>query len=398
MATRQNVLSRYAPGLSRRSVLAGAGCLAGLRPLAGWQAGKSERLRVTRFELFKVVVPMQPDIINSPEFGADALTEFPSIPKFILKLHTDSGIVGIGETDRGTPEAAVRRSAEFLVGKNLLDMDLTRLALPGRGGYSGFEMACYDAVGKAIGWPVYRLLGGLAQRRVLVNYWCGRKTPADMRRVAERAVKGRFQGIKVKGRRGDPIVKAVEAIAAVSPKLRVTVDFNSSYQDAVEEFQPIADGFDAIGNLEAIEDPFAKTDLGNTGALKRRLKRSPVALHLGSPVEMLRAIKADACSVFNTVSGTLAGFVANAFLAGAARMPVWHGSSHDLGLTDAAMLHSCAAAANCTMASDILSFQRVDDLIVVPIDIRDSYATVPDRPGLGVVLDEDAVRRYEVKA
>jgi len=94
----------------------------------------------------------------------------------------------------------------------------------------------------------------------------------------------------------------------------------------------------------------------------------------------------------------LAGFVANAFLAGAARMPVWHGSSHDLGLTDAAMLHSCAAAANCTMASDILSFQRVDDLIVEPIDIRDSYATVPDRPGLGVVLDEDAVRRYEVKA
>ncbi len=223
MDARKRSVIHCAPGLSRRIVLAGTGCMAGLPALAGWQASKSKRLKVTRFELFKVVVPMQPDIINSPEFGSDALTEFPSISKFILKLYTDSGIVGVGETDRGTPEAVVRRSAEFLAGKNLLDMDLTRLGLPGRGGYSGFEMACYDAVGKAIGWPVYRLLGGLAQRRVLVNYWCGRKTPVEMRRVAERAVKGKFQGIKVKGRRGDPIVKAVEAIAAVSGKLRVTV-------------------------------------------------------------------------------------------------------------------------------------------------------------------------------
>ena len=81
-------------------------------------------------------------------------------------------------------------------------------------------MALYDAVGKAVGWPVYQLLGGLAQPKVLVNYWCGRKNPTDMRRVAEQAVKGKFQGIKVKGRPGDPIVKAVEAIASVSPALK----------------------------------------------------------------------------------------------------------------------------------------------------------------------------------
>jgi hypothetical protein len=47
-----------------------------------------------------------------------------------------------------------------------------------------------------------------------------------MRRVAERALAGKFQGIKIKGRPGDPVVKAVEAIAAVSPALKVTVDFN----------------------------------------------------------------------------------------------------------------------------------------------------------------------------
>lgn len=110
---------------------------------------------------------------------------------------------------------------------------------------------------------------------------------------------------------------------------------------------------------------------------------------------MIQAIRAEACTMFNTgPSPSMASFVANCYLAGAARIPVWHGSGHELGVTDAAMLHSCAAAANCTLPGDILSHQRVDDLITQPIEIRDSYAIVADRPGLGVDLDEDACRRY----
>ena len=356
----------------------------------------AERLRITRVDLHQVVVPMQPDIINSPELGPDALTEFPSISKFILKIHTDAGIIGIGETSRGLKEEAVRRNAQFLQGKNILDLNLTRLGLPTAAGYSGFEMALYDAVGKSAGWPVWRLLGGLAQPKVLVNYWCGRKNPADMRRVAQRAVAGKFQGIKIKGRPGDPVVKAVEAIAAVDSRLKVTVDFNG-YHKTVEEFLPIGQGLDAAGNVLVIEDPINKKDLAGYRELRRRLK-TPLALHLGNPRDMLQAIAAEACTIFNTgPNPSMASFLHNSYLAGAAGMPVWHGSGHELGILDAAMLHTCAAAPNCTLPSDILSHQRVDDLIVKPIDIRDSYAIVPDRPGLGVELDEDAVRRYQVK-
>jgi len=43
-------------------------------------------------------------------------------------------------------------------------------------------------------------------------------------------------------------------------------------------------------------------------------------------------------------------------------------------------LHSCAASPNCTLPSDILSFLREDDLIVQPIEIKESYAIVSDRP------------------
>jgi L-alanine-DL-glutamate epimerase-like enolase superfamily enzyme len=149
---------------SRRGIFAAGAGVAGLAALPASAAGRDERLRITKIELFQVVVPMQEDIINSPEFSPDALSEFPSISKFLLKVHTDQGVVGIGETSRGLKEEPLRRNIEFLTGKNILDLNVTHLKMPSPAGYSGFEMALYDAVGKAVGWPVYRLLGGWRSR------------------------------------------------------------------------------------------------------------------------------------------------------------------------------------------------------------------------------------------
>src|SRR5690349_2469821 len=133
---------------SRRNVLSLAGAVAGLAALPERAAGARERIRITKVDLFEVVVPMQPDIISSPELGPDALTEFPSRSKFILKIHTDSGIVGIGETSRQLKRPAVLRNAGAITGQNVLDLDLAHLKLPDRGSYGGFEMALYDIVGK----------------------------------------------------------------------------------------------------------------------------------------------------------------------------------------------------------------------------------------------------------
>jgi muconate cycloisomerase len=65
-------------------------------------------------------------------------------------------------------------------------------------------------------------------------------------------------------------------------------------------------------------------------------------------------------------------------------------------LFDAYRLHASAAAPNCTMASDMCgNFVHEHSLLQEPL-VQDGYAVVPDGPGLGVELDEDAVRRYEV--
>jgi muconate cycloisomerase len=337
---------------------------------------------------------MKPDSTTDPETAESS--RFDLVPKIILKLHTDSGITGIGETGRGEDYAAVQRNAQFLSAKNAFDLNLTRLGLPSRAGYAAFEMALYDVIGKAVGWPVYQLLGGLAQQKVLVGYWTGRRTPAGMRRVAERAVAGRFTSVKTKCMQGDPVVETAEVLAKYAPGIKYVVDPNTRYK-SYADFLPVGKALDSIGNALVFEDPFDKSDYEGYRKLRREVK-THVALHLGDPRAMIRGIRENACSVFNTGGNPgMSSFVANSYLAGAAEMPVWHGSGNDCGIVDASYVHSCAAAPNCTLPSDILSFLREDDLIVEPIPIRDSYAVVSDRPGLGVDLDEDAVRRYQVK-
>ncbi|MBL8177895.1 MAG: mandelate racemase/muconate lactonizing enzyme family protein [Bryobacterales bacterium] len=378
--------------LTRQQFL-GASGLAGLAALPTSAAGKSERLKITKIDIFQVVVPIQEDIVNSPEFDPDALTEFPKGPKIILRLRTDSGLTGIGETSRNVPKAGALENAAYLKGQNALDLNLPRLKLPSAASRSAFEIALYDVVGKAFGWPVYQLLGGLAQERVHVPYWCGRKNAVDARRVAQRTVSGRFTSLKMKGRPGDPIVDAVRAVKETAPDVKVTVDFNRHYKTA-EEFLPIGRALDQLGNMRTIEDPV--DDLSELARIANALDTA-ITLTPRSAKHMVEAARLGACELINTgPSPSMMSFVTNAALAAALGMPCWHGSGHELGIKDAAMVHSCAAAANCTLPSDILSFQRVDDLIVKPIPIENSQAIVPRSPGLGIELDEDAVRRYAV--
>jgi muconate cycloisomerase len=380
---------------SRRQLLLAGGGAAGLAMLPACTAGKKERLTITQVDLHKIVVPMKPDITADPEL-AEA-SHFDEVPKMVMKIHTDSGITGIGETGRGEKWEGIERNAEFLKGKAVFDFNLTRLDLPDPAGYQAFEMALYDIVGKAVGWPVYRLLGGLAQPKVLVGYWCGRKTPEGMKRVAERALAGKFTNIKMKAKQGDPVVEAIEMIAKVAPGVTVILDPNARY-NSLNDFLEVARKLEKIGNMLVYEDPFDKTDYAGYRKLRSEVK-THVALMLGDAKSMIKGICEGACSAFNTGGNpSMASFVSNCYLAQAYGMPVWHGSGNDLGITDAAFTHSCAAAPNCTLPSDILGYLREDDLVVSPIEIKDSYAIVPDRPGLGVELDEDAAKKYHTGA
>jgi hypothetical protein len=150
-------------------------------------------------------------------------------------------------------------------------------------------------------------------------------------------------------------------------------------------------------NIEVFEDPVPKGNLDWYVLLRRKMNIA-VALHLGAPAQVFEAVKREAVDYLNLSPGNMAEFVRSAHIADAAGVPIWHGSGVDLGITDTSYVHACAAAPNCTLASDIVgNFLREDDLLVEPIRFEDGHALVPQKPGLGVELDEKVIasRPYE---
>lgn len=333
---------------------------------------------------------MRPGTVNSPRWGKP---EFDEVPKFIIQLHTDNGLTGIGESYRGVTQAEVDAVKATLIGAEPLRMSLRHLPLPANRAYDAFEIALFDLVGKALDMPIHQLLGGAYRDRVKIDYWCGRKTPEDIAETAKEGWSKGFKGLKMKCALEDPMVERVKAINAAVPEMKITIDPNLRFYrpGAALELAHQMEGY----NIEVFEDPTPHEDLEWYKFMRRELK-FPLALHLSTPEDVIAAIRADCVDCFN-FGGGMVQFVNMATMAKAAGKPIWHGSGVDLGILDMAYVHACAAAEACTMASDIIgNFLREDDLIQQPIRYEDGFAIVPQTPGLGVELDEAAVARYTV--
>ncbi|MEX2260714.1 MAG: enolase C-terminal domain-like protein [Bryobacteraceae bacterium] len=351
-------------------------------------------LKIERIEAIKVVVPMRPGVVMSENYpNMDIrLRDFDKYPKFILKMYAGDGLLGLGETGREVPEAGVKANIAHLMGKNLAQLDLASpsLGLPDARTADAFEIAIYDLMGKVLGLPVHALLGGRMQDKVAVSYWTGQRTDADLVRVGQRAVELGFKNLKFKARLGDPIDKQLAAVATANPGLSFIVDFNSSYPNPASFLQMAQrlQGYNLI-----IEDPVPKR-LEWFRQLRERLT-IPFAITPGGGQQMFEAVRAKACDVLN-LGGNMRSFVRSCYFAELAGLPVWHGSGVELGIRDMSFIQAAAATRSCTIPSDTLCYMRESDLLATPFRVVNGFITVPTTPGLGVDLDEAALKRFRV--
>ena len=84
-------------------------------------------MKITQIDSHKVIVPMKPGTVNSPQWGEAGFDE---IPKFVIKVHTDEGIHGIGETYRGITQGDVDAGVSDLIGTDAIAMNLSDLPIP----------------------------------------------------------------------------------------------------------------------------------------------------------------------------------------------------------------------------------------------------------------------------
>jgi L-alanine-DL-glutamate epimerase-like enolase superfamily enzyme len=310
-------------------------------------------------------------------------------PTTLIWVHTDAGLVGLGESN--SLQSNVTDQAEALaaryVGRRLQDLDLPAEPF-------AFQCAFYDLAGQALGVPVHRLLGQKRRDRVELAYWSP-PMPAEVTAAeAERAASLGFRVHKLKARSWNIVETARLITAAAGPDLAIRVDPNTQFGDLptavrlARELLPY--------HVECYEDPIRFEDRSWYRQLRAKAE-PPVARHLGSARDVFLNLHAEAVDAVNT-GGNVATVLRNAAVAEAGGIPVWlQMFAFGSGVATTFVAHVACTIPNCTMPIDELPHIRVDDLSGGSLALSDGAVTVPDGPGLGVSLDMDAVEKYRVR-
>lgn len=343
--------------------------------------------------------------------------------KFVLVwVHTDEGLVGIGEcSPMNAPVIAStvdHTLAGLLTGEDPMAIErlVEKLAiatykLEGRTqaiAISGVELALWDLKGKALGVPVYELLGGLHRDRVRVYATVNRDTPAAMGRRAGECVAAGFTALKLQissiwgfDPRPDTSVEVVREVrSAVGEGVEIMLDANSAWTvpTAIAMCRRLAEF-----NIRFLEQPVPERDLDALAAVKRA---SPIPITFGEEEysfwrfkEALVRDAADFVQPDPIKAGGLLVCKKVAVLAEAfSRDCVPHSSQINVGF--AANLHLIASTPNCRGAHEcwITPGRKPDlvrdELLMEPFRVEDGHVAVPRRPGLGVALNEEIVRQY----
>jgi len=339
-----------------------------------------------------------------------------------VQVHTDEGLVGVGETRMlGHTQALLGYLAEasrnHVVGSDPFDIEsLVRRMKYGDYGRAGeivmsgigcVEMACWDIVGKALGQPVWRLLGGKVNERIkaYANGWYTvERTPEEFRAAACRVVERGYRALKF-----DPFgsgrmelehdermraVALVEAVRdAVGPEVEVLVEMHGRF--AAHEAIRVA------GLLE----PFAPAWLEepvppeNLKALAKVAQHTPLPIATGERIhdrlEFRELFEQQSVDVIQPDIGHIGGILEVRKLAATAEAHYVMVAPHNVGgpVLTAANLHLAACTPNFKIQEHFNDFADEEVKQAAPgvPEVRDGAFDLPTAPGLGVDLDVDFV-------
>jgi galactonate dehydratase len=341
-----------------------------------------------------------------------------------LKITTESGVVGWGEPvvegKAATVAAAVEEMSDFLVGKDARRIeDLWQVLYRGgfyRGGpvlmsaISGIDQALWDIKGKALGVPVYDLLGGAVREKIRVYAWIGGDRPDD---VAKEALAKKAQGytaIKMKGSEevewiGSP-AKLREAVArawaireACGPDFGIAIDFHGRVHKGtakalMKELEPVRPLF--------IEEPVLPE---NNEALLDLRRNCSVPIATGERQftrwgfkQLLSTGGADIVQPDVSHCGGISELKKIATMAEAYDVAVApHCPLGPLCLAASLQVDFCTPNAFIQEQSLGIHYNQGSDLLDYLVDqsvfeYRDGFVERPTGPGLGVEIDEAKVR------
>ena len=242
---------------------------------------------------------------------------------------------------------------------------------------------------------MHQLLGEKVHDKTAFGYWSIDMTPEEWAAEAKHAYALGYRLHKIKARPWFEVLEQVEAIVdAVPEDYQLRVDANDSFETPERTLEVVRQLQDY--NIESFETPIRQADIEGYQEIKRHTDM-PITIHFGNPdpIEAIRARMNDSFIIAYPDSRA-ANAIREATISNAAHLPVWI-QIVGLGITNAYVMHLAAVMPNATMPSITLNALRAFDLVTPStIPLVDGYATVPDSPGLGVELNEDALDNCRV--
>lgn len=340
-------------------------------------------MKIIDVERFVVNVPFTPrqEVITAREVYNWSISE-------ICRVTTDNGLVGYGETILHytwgrVSDAAVERVKGRPAGEFLNDDSLG----------AGLQMAIYDVVGQALGVPCYQLLGNKVRDWCPISWW-SIDAPAELWAAeAQEAVTKGYTSFKIKHRPWFDILEQVQAICQVVPRnFKLDSDANAFLLNSANAI-PILKELAQIPQIAMFETPIPQHDIAGNREIRTHIDR-PIAMHFGSP-PFLTAVREEVCDGF-VVGGGIASIRRQGMLAEEANKPFWL-QMVGTGLTTTLALHLGAvlSAARWPAITCVNLYRH--DLLRQPIEVVGGFARVPEKPGLGIEVDEEALLRFRME-
>lgn len=342
-----------------------------------------------------------------------------------LKVETDDGLVGWAEarmnnrTDallgylQGATQRHVLGSDPFNIEDLVRRMFITDFGRVGEVVATGIalvEIACWDIVGKALGQPVYRLLGGAVRDRIkaYANGWYTvERTPEEFAKAAQRVLDRGYRAMKL-----DPFgagfyeleraeklkaLSLVEAVrATVGPDVEILIEMHGRFAPAVaieisrelEPFQP-----------SWVEEPVPPDNLQALAKAAQKINL-PVATgeRLHNRFEFRELFALQAADIIQPDITHLCGLLETKKLCATADTHYVLAAPHNVGgpVSTAAALHLAACTTNFKIQEHFNDFGEAYVKEAAPgvPEVTDGCFALPNGPGLGVTVREEVIAEH----
>ena len=328
------------------------------------------------------IIPIYPRLARRYEtrktdlYGIDARTVF--------KVTTDNGITGYGDQRVRPFSQPDPGKYKHLAGSNPFDYINNLQPFD-----SGLNCALYDVMGKHLDVPAHKLMGEKLRDWVPVAAWTRPASPLHFQQEIQRAASEGYRVFKMHTSSYFDVFEQTRMAEEVAPQgFKIHYDFNSnrSIGVAIPIIKELEENHPVVGY---IEDPLMRHDLDGW----RRVREAtglPTIMH-GTPFGGIQEIIFSQADIY-MIGGSMGDTMATGFAYGKANIQVilqFEGGT----LGKAMAMHMASVLPSHTAHSINLDDQYEEDITTKTIPVVEGSSPVPEGPGLGYEVDEDALHR-----